>query len=102
MVQIKWTKRALNDLHYIHGFIAKDSPRYAQIQVERIQGAVSKLAVFPFMGREVPEFLHLPYREVLVGNYRVLYRVKEEQSQVIVMSVVHGRRLLKEPDPLPT
>jgi toxin ParE1/3/4 len=95
VVQIKWTNRALNDLCEIHEFIAKDSPRYAQIQIEKIQKAVSNLAVFPSLGRQVPEFPHLPYREVLVGNYRVLYR--EEEKRVLVMSVVHGRRLLKEP-----
>lgn len=98
MVQkIKWTLRALNDLNNIYEFIAKDSRRYAQIQVENIQNDVSNLARFPLMGRNVPEFPHLPYREILVDNYRVLYRFKEDQGRVIVMSVVHGRRLLKEP-----
>ncbi|WP_176225981.1 type II toxin-antitoxin system RelE/ParE family toxin [Candidatus Hakubella thermalkaliphila] len=97
MVQIKWAKRALHDLHEIYEFIATDSPRYAQIQVERIQESVLNLAKFPSMGRQVPEFPHLPYREVLVGNYRVLYRVEEKPGRILVMSVVHGRRLLKEP-----
>jgi addiction module RelE/StbE family toxin len=98
--KIKWTLRALNDLNNIYEFIAKDSKRYAQIQVENIQNAVSNLARFPLLGRSVPEFPHLPYREILVGDYRILYRFKEEQGQVIVMSVVHGRRLLKEPSNL--
>ncbi len=97
MVQkIKWTIRSLNDLHDIYEFIAKDSKRYAQIQVENIQNAVSNLTRFPLMGRKVPEFPHLPYREVLVGNYRVIYRLEEEENQILIMSVVHGRRLLKE------
>lgn len=98
MVQkIEWTIRSLNDLHDIYGFIARDSSRYAQIQIENIQNAVSKLASFPLMGRKVSEFPHLPYREILVGDFRVIYRFEEEQNQVIVMSIVHGRRLLKEP-----
>ncbi len=97
MVQkIKWTIRSLNDLHDIYEFIAKDSKRYAQIQVENIQNAVSNLTRFPLMGRKVHEFPHLPYREVLVGNYRVIYRLEEEENQILIMSVVHGRRLLKE------
>lgn len=101
MVQkITWTLRSLNDLNNIYEFIAKDSKRYAQILVENVQNAVSNLARFPLMGRNVPEFSHLPYREILVGNYRVLYRFKEDQGQVIVMSVVHGRRLLKKPSNL--
>lgn len=94
--KIKWTVRALNDLQDIYEFIAKDSKRYAQIQVENIQNSVSNLASFPLMGHDVPEFPHLPYREILVGNYRVLYRFEEDQNLVIVMSVVHGRRLLKK------
>ena len=92
--KIKWTIRALNDLHDIYEFIAKDSKRYAQIQIENIQNAVSNLISFPLMGRNIPEFPHLSYREILVGNYRVIYRL--EGDMVIVMSVVHGRRLLKE------
>jgi len=97
MVQkIEWTKRALKDLHDIYEFIAKDSSRYAQIQVENIQDSISNLISFPLMGRKVPEFPHLPYREILVGNYRVLYRYDDEENQLYVMAVVHGRRLLKE------
>ncbi len=47
------------------------------------------------MGRIVPEFPHLSYREILVGNYRVIYRFEEEQNMVIIMAVAHGRQLLK-------
>ena len=93
--KIKWTIRALNDLHEIYSFIAKDSIQYAQIQIENIQNTASNLASFPLMGHSIPEFPHLPYREILVGNYRVLYRL--EENIVIIMSVVHGQRLLKEP-----
>jgi addiction module RelE/StbE family toxin len=93
--KIKWTIRALNDLHGIYEFIAKDSRRYAQVQVENIQNAALNLTSFSLMGRIVPEFPHLSYREILVGNYRVIYRFEEEQSLVIIMAVAHGRQLLK-------
>ncbi|MDI6791922.1 MAG: hypothetical protein QME81_03515 [bacterium] len=43
-----------------------------EIQVEKIQESVPILAIVPFMGRQVPEFPHLPYREILVGNYRAM------------------------------
>ena len=97
MVQVKWTKRALGDLREIYDFIAKDSPRYAQLQVEGICEAASNLAMFPNMGRHVPEFPHLPYREILFGSYRILYRAEEEQERVLIISILHGRRLLQEP-----
>lgn len=94
--KIKWTRKALRDLHDIYEFIAKDSKRYAQVQVEKIQKAVSILTRFPLMGRKVPEFPHLTYREILVGNYRVIYRFQEGENRILVMAVVHGRQLLKE------
>ena len=93
--KIKWTIRALNDLHEIHVFIAKDSRRYAQIQIDDIQNATLNLTSFPLLGHIVPEFPHLPYREILVGNYRVIYRLEEEQGLIIIMAVAHGRQLLK-------
>ncbi len=93
--KIKWTIRALNDLHDVYEFIAKDSRRYAQVQVENIQNAALTLTSFSLMGRIVPEFPHLSYREILVGNYRVIYRLEEEQNMVIIMAVAHGRQLLK-------
>ncbi len=96
MVQkIKWTLRALNDLHDIYAFIAKDSMRYAQVQIEDIQNAALNLTSFPLMGRIVPEFPILSYREILVGSYRVIYRFEEDQSLIIIMAVAHGRQLLK-------
>ena len=93
--KIKWTIRAINDLQDIYEFIAKDSKRYAQIQIVNIQDSVSNLLSFPLAGHKVPELPHLQYREILVGNYRVIYRFEKKQDIVIIMSVMHGRRLLK-------
>ena len=95
MAEIRWTRRALGDLHDIYDFIAKDSPRYAAGYLQRIFNAVPNLAQFPELGRKLPEFPELPYREIIVGNYRLMYRV--EQGVVLIMAVLHGRRLLKAP-----
>jgi addiction module RelE/StbE family toxin len=95
--KIVWTSRALGDLHKIHDYIAEDSVRYAQAQIESIQTAVLKLSAFPSIGRCVPEFTHLSYREIIVGSYRVIYRLENQKEQVLIMSIVHGRRLLSEP-----
>jgi len=67
------------------------------MQVEKVQEAVSKLATFPLMVSRVPEFPDLPYRQIVVGDYRVIYRFDDKHNRILVASVVHGRRLLKEP-----
>jgi len=89
---VRWTERAKGDLQEVYNFIARDSPRAADALVERIARAADRLAAFPESGRTMPEFPTLPYREVIVGNYRVLYRI--ERECVWIAAVVHGRRLL--------
>jgi len=91
---IVWSRRALHDLRGIFGYIARDSKFYAQIQVERIQAAALKLSRFPESGRVVPEFPSEQWREVLTGNYRLIYRISEDKIKIL--AVVHGQRLLRE------
>jgi toxin ParE1/3/4 len=91
LAEVRWAQRALDDLREIHGFIARDSPRAAEALVERIFAASEQLAAFPLSGRLVPEFPGSGYRELLVGNYRVQYRVAD--AAIWIVTVVHGMRL---------
>ena len=94
MATIAWAGPALEDLRQIHQFIARDSTQYAGIMVRRIRTAVSRLGNFPQSGRVVPELPDGPYREILVGQYRVVYRHLEDRDVVLVLAVIHGSRLL--------
>ena len=93
--RVDWTRRALQDLRDIHDYIAKDSRRYAQIQVKKIREAVNKPARFPQIGRTVPEFPTLQWREVLIGSYRLIYRDDSQNHRILVLAVVHAKRLLE-------
>ena len=59
--------------------------------------AVERLAPFPQSGRIVPEMNDPMIREIPLGNYRIVYRVRGER--VDVLAVYHGARLL-DPDSL--
>ena len=48
------------------------------------------------MGRAVPEFNDEVIREVIVGNYRVIYRVRADAVEIL--TVFHGARLLDVKD----
>jgi plasmid stabilization system protein ParE len=48
---------------------------------------------FPESGRKVPEDKTGTYRELLVGNYRVVYRVDEDT--VTIVTLIHGARVLR-------
>ena len=94
MAELIWAEKALGDLEAIHDFIAADSPIYARAQIERLLIAAARLRDFPESGRILPEFPALPYRELLVGAYRCIYRYEAPTATVVVVAVVHGSRLL--------
>jgi plasmid stabilization system protein ParE len=50
-----WSPQALLDLQSIRDYIAHDSPRYADLMVQRLVAAVERLEAFPQSGRVVPE-----------------------------------------------
>ena len=63
----------------------------SSLTVQEIFDAVDRLAAFPFAGRVVPEVDDEHTREVIVGNYRVIYDIHEEV--VRILGVLHGARL---------
>lgn len=61
--------------------------------LDRAYAAVKPLADFPLSGRIVPEFGRDDIREVFHGDYRIIYRVR--RGQVEILSVRHGHFLLR-------
>jgi|SRR6516225_7045722 plasmid stabilization system protein ParE len=94
MVPVDWASPALADLRGVYDFIARGSRRYAQLTIERIRSAGGRLADFPEIGHVLPEFPDGPYRQVLMGSYRIIYRLEEKPRRVFIMAVIHGARNL--------
>jgi plasmid stabilization system protein ParE len=88
MRRILWTEPALADPEAIRDYIARDSDGYAAAAVESILAAVERVAVFPQTGRVVPEWHRASVREVFVGSYRVIYRLRRQRVEVL--TVIHG------------
>ncbi len=67
---------------------------YAQLFVQKIFQSVRRLTTFPESGRKVPEIGRNEIREIIVGNYRIIYR---SQKQVIeILTVYHSSKLLNK------
>ena len=90
--RVVWSPRAFADIEAIAAYIAADSPSYANTVVRKVITSTRSLAQFPLSGRKVPEFDDESIRELLAYSYRIIYVVDEEQ--VIVTSVIHGKRIL--------
>jgi len=93
MVKIVWTDNAINDLNDIGEYIAKDSVRYAEITVLELFESVDILEEHPKAGPMVPEFEDETFRQIIRGNYRIVYRIVDEYS-IHILTVHHSARLL--------
>jgi addiction module RelE/StbE family toxin len=95
MVRIVWTELSIQDLREVFDYIATDSNRYATITVDKIYQRVQSIASSPYIGRVVPEIDEKRIREIMVGTYRVIYKIKND-SQVDILRVYHSARLLRK------
>jgi toxin ParE1/3/4 len=91
VIQLRWTEQAVDDLREIRKYIERDSPRYGRLVVERLYEATQGLETFPRYGRVVPEFNLEHLREIIVGEYRVVYRV--ESDAVVLLTVFRSSRV---------
>ena len=91
-MKIVWSPLALARVEDIAEYIAADNPVAAVDWAERLFSEVERLAAFPESGRVVPEVGARRIREVIVGQYRVIYSVKE---QIDVLTVRRSSELLR-------
>ena len=94
MVKVKWTDFALENLIAIGDYIEKDSYFYAQRVVNALFNSVDILEQHPLAGRIVPEFNNRNIRELMRGNYRIVYKLVSEKD-IDIITVHHSARLLK-------
>ncbi|MBI5093402.1 MAG: type II toxin-antitoxin system RelE/ParE family toxin [Candidatus Hydrogenedentes bacterium] len=96
MAQIRWTVQATADLESITEFIARDSGHYARVFAIDVVHAVERLTQFPNSGRVVPEVNDPMVREILLGAYRIVYRLRGDYADIL--TIHHGARLLDPAD----
>ena len=90
MTRVVWAEPAVADLEAIHAYIARDSDAFADAMTLCILESVERLETYPLSGRVVPELGDENVREIIVGNYRVIYEV--DSSGVTIQTVLHGAR----------
>ena len=91
---MRWTLRARADLVEIGRYVGGHSPGAAQRLLGRLRRSLKQAARMPQSGRIVPELGRTDTRELLVGNYRAVYRVLDEAIDVV--AVFEGHRLMPD------
>lgn len=93
-MRVHWTQNAIGHLANIYEYIALNSPTYAKGMVDKITRRSEQIADQPLSGRKVPEYQSEDIRELIEKPYRIIYRIKSDQIDVV--AVIHGARLLPE------
>ncbi len=91
MVQIRWTKLSMEDLKVIGEYISRDSKKYAKIQIQKLRFRSQILKSQPHSGRIVPEIEDENIRELIEGNYRIIYKIVST-TQIDILTVHHSSR----------
>lgn len=59
--------------------------------VKRLYEKVAVLKHYPKLGRVIPEMQEDQYRELIEGNYRVMYEILNEEI-ILIQRVLHSSR----------
>ena len=91
-MKLLWTRKALEDLIDIENYIARDNLKKAIEFTDNLIAKCENLKDNPDMGRVVPELQIQQVRELIVKNYRIVYRHIDDEIQIL--TVFEGHRLL--------
>lgn len=61
-------------------FVSRDSGKYAKLQIFRIRQRTKILTSQIYSGRKVPEIEKQNIRELLEGNYRIIYQIVNKED----------------------
>jgi len=91
-VKIVWSPLAVDRVSEIAEYIALDNPIAAESWVDSVFDSVKRLEKFPNSGRIIPEIQLKEFRELILGNNRIIHRV--EDKQVSILTVRSGWEIL--------
>jgi toxin ParE1/3/4 len=91
-VEVIWTRQAIRKVNEITDRIAGDNYLTAEKWKREIFRKTDQLTDHPRSGRMVPEYNEPDLREIISGNYRLIYRIKDHESKVYMQTVRHVRQ----------
>ena len=91
-MKINWSPLALDRASEIIDYISIDNPSVAKRWLNTVFDKVEQLISFPEIGRIVPEISDSNFREIIYGNYRIIYRI--EPTTISILTIRHGKQIL--------
>ncbi len=83
---------ALDDIEALEIHLSERSVTKARKITKEIFARARSLSTFPRRGRKIPELGDDNLRELIVGDYRLMYEIDDDNGVVEVLAVLHGKR----------
>jgi plasmid stabilization system protein ParE len=90
--RVDFTELAAEDLESIAEFIGADNREAASRVTRGLFEVALNLGANPFMGRVTPEYNEPNLRDIVKGNYRIVYLVHPDAQRVEILRFWHGAR----------
>jgi len=91
-MKIIWSPVAIARVVEIAEYIKEDRLSASIKWVDSIFEHVKRLKQFPKSGTMVPEVERDDIREIIYGNYRIIYRIRIRE--IAILTVHHGKQIL--------
>lgn len=91
-MKIVWSLLAVERTSEIVDYIAQDKPLAAEKWIHTVFSKIEQLRSNPEIGRIVPEINENRFRELIYGNYRIIYHI--ETKQISILTIRHGKQIL--------
>jgi toxin ParE1/3/4 len=91
-MKIIWSPLTIDRASEIAEYIALDKPSAADKWITTVFSKVKQWESSPEIGKVVPEIGNEQFRELIYGNYRIIYRI--EKKQVSILTIRHGKQIL--------
>lgn len=93
-MHVVWTAEAEAQLTRIDEYIGRHDSAAARRMVDLILARAQALEHHPGRGRKLREIPNSGLRELIIGNYRLIYRIRRDRVEVL--TVFEGHRRLRE------
>ncbi len=91
-MRIIWSPLAVDRASEIADYIAQDKPVAAKQWINNVFAKVEQLQYSPQIGRVVPEITNNQFRELIFGNYRIIYHIGIKH--ISILTIRHGKQIL--------
>jgi toxin ParE1/3/4 len=95
-MKVQWAPLAIERVAEIAAYIAEDNPTASEKWIRNAFARVGQLGRFPKSGRPIPETPRADIRELVWGNFRIIYRL--DPGQISILTIRHIKQILPMDD----